>query len=149
LFLSIPDTISNHSPLLLIPLPHWLPCLHLNMWNKQLPQVLSSVRSLFLAQNSDITLAPCLSFIRNLFKHHLVCWNFLNSQDKTTPPITLLYIWFYFLLRLCHFLTYSMIFYLNILIPYPWIERDLLFSTLYFFPPCAWIMISTKYFSNE
>ena len=61
-------------------------------------QVLSGVRSLFQAHNSDITLAPCLSFTKNLFKHHLVCWTFLNAQDKITPPTTFFYTWLCFVI---------------------------------------------------
>ena len=75
--------------------------------------------SLFQAHTSDITLVPCVSFFMNLLKPHLVCWTFLNTQEKITHPTILLYIWFCFLLGICHFLTYSMIFYLNILVHYP------------------------------
>ena len=76
----------------------FLLCLHLNMWNKYLPQVFSSANSLFQAQNSDITVASCLSFFRNLLKHHLVCWTFLNTQDKITPPTTFFYTWLCFII---------------------------------------------------
>ena len=128
----------------------FLSCLHLNMWNRHLPHVLSSASSFFKAQNSDIALALCLSFFRNLLKHHLVCWTSLNIQDKITPPTTLLYILFCFVLNICHFLTYSMIFYFNILVHYPWIVRGLLFSTstACFHVLRTWLALN-MYFSSE
>ena len=128
----------------------FLSCLHLNMWNRHLPHVLRSASSFFKAQNSDIALALCLSFFRNLLKHHLVCWTSLNIQDKITPPTTLLYILFCFVLNICHFLTYSMIFYFNILVHYPWIVRGLLFSTstACFHVLRTWLALN-MYFSSE
>ena len=99
LFLSIPDTISNHSPSCLSLCPTgFCVCYWTCGTSIFLPQVFSSGKSLFQAHNSDITLAPCLSFFKNLFKHHLVCWTFLNTQGKITPPTTFFYTWLCFII---------------------------------------------------
>ena len=60
-----------------------------------------------------------------------------HSGQNNTSYHSLLYTWFCFLPSICDILTYSIMFYLNILIFHPWIGRGLFFIT------CYWV--STKY----
>ena len=103
LILSIPDTISSHSPSCSFL---WLPCLHSNMWNKCLAQDLCSGCCLFQPHTSPgVILYSSVSFLTSLQITSCLLALPEHSVHNKFPSYSLLYICFCFLQNIVHLLT--------------------------------------------
>ena len=128
LFLSILDTLSNHSPSYLFLHPTgFLVCTWTcgtNIFVRSLAVAAPSARHIPLLTSQRLL----LSFFRNLQTSPSLKLFLEHSGENNTSCHSLLYTWFCFLHSICDIQTYSIIFYLNILIHHSWIARDLFFS---------------------
>lgn len=131
--------------LLLIPLHHWLHCLDLKIWNKNLLYVLwsdhshcqahtspYSILALSLASLKSVQISPCLLALPE------------HSVQITSPTALSFTPEFVFSMASVTFWHVSQYFYLHILFHYPWIV-GFFFSTLYLLSICAWNIVCMQY----
>ena len=128
LFLSILDNISNHSPSYLFLCPWLLVCTWIcgtSIFVRFLAVAAPSARHTLLLTSQRVL----LSLFRNLQTSPSLKLFPEHSGQNNTPYHSLLYTWICFLHSICDILTYSIMFYLNILNHHLWIGRGLFFST--------------------
>ena len=146
MILSIPDTISSHSPSCSFL---WLPCLHSNMWNKCLAQDLCSGCCLFQPHTSPgVVLYPSVSFLTSLQITSCLLALPEHSVHNKFPSYSLLYICFVFFKTSFTFRHKIYLFEYHLS---PSLDcGKFVFQYLYLFLICSWSMLALniKYSSN-
>ena len=148
MLLSISDTISSHSPSCSFL---WLPCLHLNIWNKCLAQDLCSGCCLFQAHISPgVILYTSVSFLTSLQIASCLLALPEHSVHNKFPSYSLLCICFCFLQNKTSFTFRHKIDLFEYHLSPSLDCGKSVFQHLYLFPICAWGMLALniKYFSN-